>query len=72
MYIVNPLTSGGIARLFSTHPPMAERVKRLKEWNQPVWWPLVLIAAGIAAMVWVAVRSFRRRERMNARGEVSS
>ena len=50
----------------------AERVKRLKEWNQPVWWPLVLIAAGIAAMVWVAVRSFRRRERMNARGEVSS
>ena len=50
----------------------AERVKRLKEWNQPVWWPLVLIAAGIAAMVWVAVRSFRRRERTNARGEVSS
>jgi heat shock protein HtpX len=31
MYIVNPLTAGGIARLFSTHPPMAERVKRLQE-----------------------------------------
>ena len=49
---------------------VAERVKRLSSWNQPVWWPLILIAAGIAAMVWVAVRSFRRRERMNARGEV--
>ncbi|MCI0418346.1 MAG: zinc metalloprotease HtpX [Acidobacteria bacterium] len=31
MYIVNPLTAGGIAQLFSTHPPMAERVKRLQE-----------------------------------------
>jgi heat shock protein HtpX len=31
MYIVNPLTAGGIAGLFSTHPPMAERVKRLQE-----------------------------------------
>jgi heat shock protein HtpX len=31
MYIVNPLTAGGIATLFSTHPPMAERVKRLEE-----------------------------------------
>ena len=31
MYIVNPLTAGGIAKLFSTHPPMAERVKRLQD-----------------------------------------
>jgi heat shock protein HtpX len=31
MYIVNPLTAGGIAQLFSTHPPMAERVKRLQD-----------------------------------------
>ncbi|MFZ5762028.1 MAG: zinc metalloprotease HtpX [Thermodesulfobacteriota bacterium] len=29
MYIVNPLTGGAIASLFSTHPPMAERIKRL-------------------------------------------
>ncbi|HSR36739.1 MAG TPA: zinc metalloprotease HtpX [Desulfurivibrionaceae bacterium] len=29
MYIVNPLSGGAIANLFSTHPPMAERVKRL-------------------------------------------
>jgi ABC-type transport system substrate-binding protein len=50
----------------------AERVKRLSAWNQPVWWPLVLIGAGIAALVIVAVRSFKRRERMNARGEILS
>jgi heat shock protein HtpX len=31
MYIVNPLTASGIAHLFSTHPPIAERVKRLQE-----------------------------------------
>jgi heat shock protein HtpX len=29
MYIVNPLTSGSIARLFSTHPPTQERIRRL-------------------------------------------
>jgi len=31
MFIVNPLTGGGIASLFSTHPPVQERVKRLEE-----------------------------------------
>ncbi len=29
MYIVNPLKSGTIAGLFSTHPPMEERIRRL-------------------------------------------
>jgi len=29
MYIVNPLTVGGITRLFSTHPPIEERIQRL-------------------------------------------
>jgi heat shock protein HtpX len=31
MFIVNPLTGGGLMKLFSTHPPIAERVQRLKE-----------------------------------------
>lgn len=35
MYIVNPLaglkTPGGFSNLFSTHPPMEERIKRLRE-----------------------------------------
>ncbi|MBI4436943.1 MAG: zinc metalloprotease HtpX [Candidatus Omnitrophica bacterium] len=30
LFIVNPLKGGGILSLFSTHPPMAERVKRLE------------------------------------------
>ncbi len=29
MYIVNPLAGGALAGLFSTHPPMEERIKRL-------------------------------------------
>jgi heat shock protein HtpX len=31
MYIVNPLTGGGLASLFSTHPPAEERIRRLME-----------------------------------------
>ena len=31
MFIVNPLRRGGIAKLFSTHPPTAERVAKLHE-----------------------------------------
>jgi heat shock protein HtpX len=30
MFIVNPLTGGGVMSLFSTHPPMEERVARLE------------------------------------------
>jgi heat shock protein HtpX len=31
MFIVNPLTGGGLMSLFSTHPPLDERVRRLEE-----------------------------------------
>ena len=31
MFIVNPLTGGGMMQLFSTHPPMEERIARLEE-----------------------------------------
>jgi heat shock protein HtpX len=31
MFIVNPLSGGGMTKLFSTHPPMEERIKRLEE-----------------------------------------
>jgi heat shock protein HtpX len=30
LFIVNPLRGGGIMRLFSTHPPMEERIERLE------------------------------------------
>ncbi len=49
---------------------VAERVKRLRQWNEPVWWPIGLLGLALAALVVVAIRSLRRRERMNARGEV--
>lgn len=31
MYIVNPLSGGGLGGLFSTHPPVEERIRRLME-----------------------------------------
>jgi len=31
MFIVNPLKGGGVMKLFSTHPPVEERIKRLQE-----------------------------------------
>jgi heat shock protein HtpX len=31
MFIVNPLSGKTLANLFSTHPPIEERIKRLKE-----------------------------------------
>jgi heat shock protein HtpX len=30
LFIVNPLTAGGLLQLFSTHPPMEERIARLE------------------------------------------
>jgi heat shock protein HtpX len=30
MFIVNPLTGGSLLRLFSTHPPIEERIARLR------------------------------------------
>jgi heat shock protein HtpX len=33
LYIANPLPRAGLAALFSTHPPMAERVRRLREYD---------------------------------------
>lgn len=33
MFIVNPLSAGGIKKLFSTHPPLEERIERLQNMN---------------------------------------
>jgi len=33
MFIVNPFSAHGLVALLSTHPPMAERIKRLNEMN---------------------------------------
>lgn len=34
MFIVNPLRGGGMMKLFSTHPPMEERISRLRAMNK--------------------------------------
>ncbi|MFV1951184.1 MAG: zinc metalloprotease HtpX [Nitrospinota bacterium] len=33
MFIVNPLTGKGLTKLFSTHPPIEERIRRLESMN---------------------------------------
>jgi heat shock protein HtpX len=36
LFIVNPLTAGGLMTLFSTHPPLEERIKRLENMKAKV------------------------------------
>jgi heat shock protein HtpX len=34
LYIANPLPREGLAALFSTHPPIRERVRRLRSYDE--------------------------------------
>jgi ABC-type transport system substrate-binding protein len=42
----------------------------LADWNKPVWWPIVVIAVGVVAVVLFTRRSLKLRERLNGRGEI--
>jgi ABC-type transport system substrate-binding protein len=48
----------------------AMRAQKLAEWNRPVYWPLAIFALLALALAWWARRSFKRRERTSARGEL--
>ena len=40
----------------------AMRAQKRAEWNQPVVWPFVLLAAGFGLLVWLGMRAWRRAE----------
>ncbi|MBV8379307.1 MAG: ABC transporter substrate-binding protein [Paucibacter sp.] len=44
----------------------AERTARLAEWNRPVWWPLLVLAAGVLLIVGRLRASFVAREQATA------
>ena len=46
-----------------------KRVAATGQWNRPVWWPMTLIGLVVLALIWVARRSLKQRERTNARGQ---
>ena len=49
---------------------VAQRVRMSSEWNRPVWWPVLLLLAGVGLLVWLGRRTLQQRERTNARGQV--
>ncbi len=49
-----------------------QRVKNQRTWNQPVLWPMAVLAVLAGLGIALAHRSLRRRERMNARGDLTA
>ena len=45
----------------------AQRTRLVAQWNQPRWWPLLLPALALLALLWAARRSWQRREQATAR-----
>ncbi|MDE2048335.1 MAG: peptide ABC transporter substrate-binding protein, partial [Betaproteobacteria bacterium] len=65
---VVPVMFRDMSKYYRLDVPM--RVQKLAEWNHPVYWPLGVFALLVVVLAWVAWRSFRRRERTSARGQV--
>lgn len=47
---------------------VAQRKQKIAEWNQPVWWPLLVLLGGCGLIVWRTRQSFRAREQARAPG----
>ncbi len=54
-----------MAQYYRVDPAL--RAAKQAEWNRPVRWPLALLAAALALLVWAARRSWRAREAATAR-----
>jgi len=40
----------------------ADRSRSLREWNKPIYWPLITLIVLIGGLAWWAVRVFKARE----------
>lgn len=53
------------ARYLRLDPEM--RARKWADWNEPVWWPLLVLVLGVLALAWRVRSSFRQRERATGR-----
>jgi ABC-type transport system substrate-binding protein len=53
-------------KLMYTKVDPALRSAKIQDWNNPIWWPVALIALALIAAVVPALRTWKRRERENA------
>ncbi|MFN5047382.1 ABC transporter substrate-binding protein [Roseateles sp.] len=47
-----------------------QRASQVRRWNEPVLWPLAVLALLGGGAVWLARRALQRRERLDARGRL--
>ncbi|WP_425261979.1 ABC transporter substrate-binding protein [Rubrivivax sp. RP6-9] len=59
-----------MAKYYRVDPAL--RAQRQAEWNQPVRWPLALLAVLMLVLGWVARRSYKARETATARGTAAA
>jgi len=45
------------------------RAKKIAEWNPPIWWPVGLLFALLAVIIWPAWRVLRRQDKQTAFGD---
>jgi hypothetical protein len=42
------------------------RARKIKEWNQAIWWPVLLLLTLLFVLAWPAWRAWRRRQTQHA------
>lgn len=54
-----------LAKYYRVDPAL--RAQRQAEWNQPVWWPVLLAVPFLLWLAWVARRGYKARENVTAK-----